>query len=60
MATGAESWDAHRIAGELVKLHRDGAFSGPGDPEAEFYAQLIHMFGGTYEGKKPRKNSPPL
>ena len=44
----------------LLKAHKDGAITGPGDPEAQFYAQLIHTFGGTYEGRKPRKNTPPL
>ena len=40
--------EARRIAGELVKLHRDGAIKGPDDPEAAFYAHLIHTFGATY------------
>jgi hypothetical protein len=40
--------EARRIARELVGLHRDGAISGHQDPEARFYAQLIHTFGGTY------------
>jgi hypothetical protein len=43
--------EAHRIAGELVKLHRDGAISGPDDPEAHFFASLLHAFGATYNGK---------
>ena len=46
----AESGEAQRVAGELLKLHRDGAITGPSDPEAQFYAQLIHTFGGTYIG----------
>ena len=30
----SEDPEARRIAAELVKLHRDGAISGPNDPEA--------------------------
>jgi hypothetical protein len=37
--------EAKRIASELAKLHREGAFSGPNDPQAKFYAQVIHTFG---------------
>jgi hypothetical protein len=43
--------EARRIAAELVKLHRDGAISGPDDSEARFWANLIHTFGATYNGK---------
>ena len=39
--------EARRVAGELVKLHRDGAIKGADDPEAAFYAQVIHTFGAT-------------
>jgi hypothetical protein len=42
--------EAQRIAGELVKMHRDGAIGGE-DLEAQFYAQVLHTFGGTYLGK---------
>jgi hypothetical protein len=45
-----DTGEAKRIAGELGNLHRDGAFSGPDDPQARFYAQVIHTFGGTYMG----------
>ena len=38
--------EARRIAGELVKLYRAGAIKGVGDPEAQFYAHLIHTVGG--------------
>jgi hypothetical protein len=43
--------EARRIAGELVKLHRDGAIKGADDPEAHFFASLLHTFGATYNGK---------
>jgi hypothetical protein len=46
-----ESGEAKRIAGELVKLHRARAFAGANDPEAPFYAALLHTFGGSYEGR---------
>ena len=46
--------EAQRIAGELLKLHRDGAMAGPDDPQ--FYAQLIHAFGGTYIGRNGTPN----
>lgn len=59
-ADSLDEAEAKRIANELLKAHKDGAITGPGDPEAQFYAQLIHTFGGTYEGRKPRKNTPPL
>ena len=42
--------EARRIAEELVKMHHDGAISGPDDPEAHFYATLIHVFVATYQG----------
>jgi hypothetical protein len=31
-------------------MHRDGAIKGAGDPEARFYAAVLHTFGGTYVG----------
>ena len=43
--------EARRIAAELVKLHGDGAIGGAEDPEARFYAILVHAFGATYNGK---------
>jgi hypothetical protein len=43
--------EARRIACELVKLYRDSVVSGAGDPEASFYASLVHAFGATYEGR---------
>ena len=46
--------EARLIAAELVKLHRDGAISGPDDPEARFFADLIHTFGSTYTGRIQR------
>jgi hypothetical protein len=59
VASAAKSGEAKRLAGELLKLHRDGAISGPGDPEAEFYAQVIHTFGGTYTPTRPEKKEDP-
>jgi hypothetical protein len=44
----AEDIEVKRIAGELSKLHRNGAISGPNDAEAVFYACLIRDFGATY------------
>jgi hypothetical protein len=44
--------EAHRIAGELLKLRDAGAISSdPRDPEARFYARLLHTFGGEFIGK---------
>jgi hypothetical protein len=43
--------EARRVASELVKLHNDGAITGPHDPEAGFYAAVIHSFGATYSGR---------
>jgi hypothetical protein len=56
VASVPESGEAERIAGELVKLHRDGAIKGTDDPEAGFYAQVIHIFGGTYLGRHGTHN----
>jgi hypothetical protein len=40
--------EARRIAGELVKLHGDGAIKSERD--APFYAKLVRDFGATYTG----------
>jgi hypothetical protein len=40
--------EAQRIAAELAKLAKHGAFNGADDPEAKFYATVIRTFGGTY------------
>ena len=45
--------EAARIAGELLKLRDAGAITGPNDPEARFYAQVIHVFGGEFIGRQP-------
>jgi hypothetical protein len=50
---------AHRIAGELVKMHRDGAIKGADDPEAQFYSPVLHTFGGTYASKRSDKKEAP-
>ena len=47
-----EDPEPRRIATELVKLQKDGVISGPDDPDAGFYASLIHTLGGTYIGKR--------
>lgn len=44
--------EARRIAAELMKLYRDRAIKGPDDPDARFYAHLIHTFGGTYAARQ--------
>ena len=43
-------YKARRIAGELLKLHRDGAIKGPSD--ASFFARLIRDFCATYTTPK--------
>ena len=40
--------EAHRIAAELVRLHRDGAIASQKD--ASFYAHLLRDFDATYTG----------
>jgi hypothetical protein len=52
--------EASRIAGELVKLHRDGAIKGPAD--ALFFACLIRDFCATYSAidSNELKTSPPI
>jgi hypothetical protein len=39
--------EAHRIAAELLKIHRDGTLL---EKDRHFYATLIATFGGTYQG----------
>ena len=46
-----ELTEARRIAGELVKLHKARAISGPDDPEARFYACLIRDFKAEFGGR---------
>ena len=41
--------EARRVAGELVKVHRDGVIRGADDSEAIFYARLLRIFDATYE-----------
>ena len=48
--------EADRIAKELVKLRAAGAIEGPDDPEARFYASLLHTFGAEFTGKRDPKN----
>lgn len=43
--------EARMIASDLVALHRDGVIGGADDPEALFYAVLIHLFEARYAGK---------
>jgi hypothetical protein len=45
--------EAHRIAYELESLHQDGAIPNRSaeDPDASFYASLLHCFDATYIGK---------
>jgi hypothetical protein len=45
--------EARRIADELERLHRDGAIANKSvqDPDASFYANLLHGFDATYIGK---------
>jgi hypothetical protein len=40
--------EAHRIAAELVRLHRDGGIASQAD--ASFYAHLLRDFDATYTG----------
>jgi len=55
--TGEQLAEAHRIAGELAKLHRAGAISGPDDREAVFFAHLLRTFEATFTGKHPAGSS---
>src|SRR5262245_8978415 len=47
----AEPSEAKRIAAELVNLWCQGLVKD--DPEAAFYASLIHQFGASFTGKGP-------
>ena len=46
--------EARRIAGELDRLHRDGAIASKAahDPDAVFYAKLLRDFGAIYIGSR--------
>lgn len=41
--------EAGRIAGELVKMHKDGAIAGPDDTDTVMLAGALKVFGATYE-----------
>jgi hypothetical protein len=45
--------EARRIADELERLHQDGAIPNKSaeNPDASFYANLLHGFDATYIGK---------
>jgi hypothetical protein len=44
-----ELTEARHIAGELVRLHRDGAIRSQKD--ASFYVHLLRDFGATYTAR---------
>ena len=55
--------EARRIAGELDRLHRDGAIASKSahDLDAVFYARLLRDFGATCTGRSgPRQNAPKI
>ena len=41
--------EAHRIASELLKLHKCGFISGVDDPDTAFFASVIHTFKVTIQ-----------
>ena len=45
--------EAKRIAKELVKRRDAGAIKDAYDPEARFYAQVLHLFEAEFLGKQP-------
>ena len=48
--------EAERIARELVKLRDAGAIKDANDPEARFYASLLHyVWRGIYRQARPQK-----
>jgi hypothetical protein len=49
-----EDPEARRIANELAKLHRDGAFNSANNPDAKVFAAIIHTFRATYTGRIER------
>jgi hypothetical protein len=53
IATSAQDIEAHRMAAELMKLHQMGIISGADDPDARFFAKVIHQFHGTIQ-KQPQ------
>jgi hypothetical protein len=52
--------EARRIADELERLHQDGAIPNKSaeDPDASFYANLLHGFDATYIGKVSNAQAP--
>lgn len=53
IATSPQDIEAHRMAAELMKLHQFGIISGADDPDARFFAKVIHQFHGTIQ-KQPQ------
>lgn len=53
-----EMAEARRVAEELKKLVQIGALTGPEDPEAEFYAAVIRVFGARFGGVAPGYQGP--
>ena len=52
--------EANRIASELAKLHARGVVKDATDPEARFYAVLLHQSGGTVvDGDKTKPDGKP-
>lgn len=51
--------EATRIARELVNLRDAGAIKDANDPEARFYAQVIHMFEAEFIGKTSKEDDGP-
>jgi hypothetical protein len=52
--------EAHRIAGELEKVHRAGGLTGARDPAASKLAQALRIFEATFAGIDPPDNAAPL
>ena len=40
-------------------MKQDGVLDGPQDPEAEFCAAIIHIFGASYGCRAPQACPPP-
>ena len=53
VATSPQDIEAHRMVAELMKLHKLGVISGADDPDARFFAKVIHQFNGTIQ-KQPQ------
>lgn len=48
-----EDAESRRVAGELARMQRAGAISGPDDPDLPLFAAVLRLFGARFGGRGP-------